>query len=156
VTSPKVKNRSLRRVDFAPGQLPAGERGPEGRPGPPGQPGQPGAPGAPGSAAAYGHILALVGGEYQIDAARSKNVVSVVQREDEFGTAQPGTACVDVSVPVNNVSATIVGAGTAGASFPTVLGFCDNTAAEDFAVFTQRADGTGIAPEHRSFMFVVN
>jgi hypothetical protein len=30
VSSPKVKNRSLKAVDFAPGQLPAGARGPEG------------------------------------------------------------------------------------------------------------------------------
>jgi hypothetical protein len=36
VTSPKVKNRSLRSVDFARGQLPAGPRGPQGAQGPAG------------------------------------------------------------------------------------------------------------------------
>jgi hypothetical protein len=36
VTARKVKNRSLLRVDFAPGQLPAGPQGPQGPAGPPG------------------------------------------------------------------------------------------------------------------------
>ena len=36
VTSPKVKNASLRAADFAPGQLPAGQQGAQGPQGPPG------------------------------------------------------------------------------------------------------------------------
>jgi hypothetical protein len=36
VTSAEVRNRSLRRVDFAPGQLPAGPTGPQGPQGAPG------------------------------------------------------------------------------------------------------------------------
>jgi hypothetical protein len=39
VTSVKVRNHSLRRVDFKAGQLPAGRRGPQGPQGPPGPPG---------------------------------------------------------------------------------------------------------------------
>jgi hypothetical protein len=151
-----VKNRSLRLADFAPGQIPAGERGPQGERGAPGEagiPGAPGAPGAPGSAAAYGHILALVGGGYEIDSSRSKNVVSVVESENEFGTAQPGTACVDVSVPVRNVSVTMLGTGITGASLDTNPLVCTNTATEDFLVFTKSDAG---AAERRSFMVVVN
>ncbi len=45
VTSAKVRNRSLLRVDFATGQLPAGPTGP---PGPPGQAGPTGPPGLSG------------------------------------------------------------------------------------------------------------
>lgn len=47
VTSAKVRNRSLRAVDFARGELP---RGPQGRAGAPGAPGAPGAVGADGLA----------------------------------------------------------------------------------------------------------
>ena len=45
VTSTKVANRSLRRVDFATGQLPAGPTGPQGPAGPAGAAGAAGAPG---------------------------------------------------------------------------------------------------------------
>jgi hypothetical protein len=48
VNSAKVKNKSLRARDFAPGQLPKGERGD------PGAPGQPGAPGSPAASALMG------------------------------------------------------------------------------------------------------
>jgi hypothetical protein len=44
VTSAKVANGGLLAEDFAPGQLPAGERGPEGQRGPNGRPGADGAP----------------------------------------------------------------------------------------------------------------
>lgn len=48
INSAKVANRSLLRVDFAPGQLPAGPTGPQGPAGPAGPAGAAGAPGAPG------------------------------------------------------------------------------------------------------------
>jgi hypothetical protein len=48
VTSAKVKNGSLRKADFAAGQLPAGPNGPAGPAGAAGAPGRPGAPGARG------------------------------------------------------------------------------------------------------------
>ena len=48
VTSPKVKNHSLLKLDFANGQIPAGPRGPRGFPGAPGPPGAAGAKGATG------------------------------------------------------------------------------------------------------------
>jgi hypothetical protein len=48
VTSIKVRNRSLLRVDFAPGQLPAGPIGPQGPPGPAGAAGAAGPAGPAG------------------------------------------------------------------------------------------------------------
>lgn len=48
VNSLKVANRSLLRVDFAPGQLPAGPTGPQGPAGPAGPAGAAGAPGPRG------------------------------------------------------------------------------------------------------------
>jgi hypothetical protein len=49
VTSEKVRNRSLLRVDFQPGQLPAGPTGPQGPAGPTGAAGQAGPPGVIGA-----------------------------------------------------------------------------------------------------------
>ena len=54
VTSPKVKDRSLRARDFATGQLPRGAQGSPGEPGPPGPPGLNGAPGQNGQTGARG------------------------------------------------------------------------------------------------------
>lgn len=48
ITSAHVRNRSLTRLDFAPGQLPAGPVGPQGPVGPPGPAGPAGPAGAPG------------------------------------------------------------------------------------------------------------
>ena len=48
VTSPKVRNGSLLKVDFKKGQLPAGPRGPAGSPGPPGPKGATGQQGPAG------------------------------------------------------------------------------------------------------------
>lgn len=53
ITSVKVRNRSLLRVDFAPGQLPAGPTGPQG------PVGAPGAAGPAGPAGAVGVIGAI-------------------------------------------------------------------------------------------------
>jgi Collagen triple helix repeat (20 copies) len=54
VTSPKVRDGALLARDFAPGQLPAGERGPAGEPGPPGERGLTGATGEAGQDGADG------------------------------------------------------------------------------------------------------
>ena len=54
VTSIKVKNFSLRRIDFAPGQVPAGPRGRTGPPGAAGPAGAAGAAGATGPAGVTG------------------------------------------------------------------------------------------------------
>jgi hypothetical protein len=46
VTSKKVKDGSLKKIDFAPDELPAGATGPQGPKGDPGPPGEPGENGA--------------------------------------------------------------------------------------------------------------
>ena len=58
VTTSKVKNFSLLKVDFAPNQIPRGPRGPQGLPGPPGPAGAKGPTGPVGSVATQ---WALVG-----------------------------------------------------------------------------------------------
>jgi hypothetical protein len=68
VTSKKVKNRSLRAVDFRSGQLPTGPKGEAGPQGPKGD---------PGSARAYAHVTRTGSGDFVLDTARSKNVVNV-------------------------------------------------------------------------------
>jgi hypothetical protein len=63
VTSAKVANRSLLRVDFAPGQLPAGPTGPQGPSGPAG------AAGPAGPAGAIGAITVRTNAVSVVDAA---------------------------------------------------------------------------------------
>ena len=58
VTAPKVKDRSLTGQDFAPGQLPQGEKGDTGPPGADGAAGAAGPPGADGSPDTPNQILA--------------------------------------------------------------------------------------------------
>jgi hypothetical protein len=69
VTSPKVKNGSLRRTDFRAGVLSPGPRGAEG---PRGEQGPKGDQGAAGSAVAYGYVRA----DGTFDPARSKNLLA--------------------------------------------------------------------------------
>ena len=64
VTSPKVKDRSLRARDFASGQLPRGAPGSPGEPGPPGQngaPGEDGLTGARGPSNAFARLYSATG-----------------------------------------------------------------------------------------------
>jgi hypothetical protein len=61
VTSSKVKNFSLLKVDFAPNQIPRGARGPVGPPGPPGTPGAAGPKGPTGATGSVATQWALVG-----------------------------------------------------------------------------------------------
>ncbi len=84
ITSPKVKNGSLRAADFRRGDLPvaaagqngaAGPPGPAGPDGPAGARGETGAAGAPGTARAY----ALVASNGALTAGKSKNVESVTR-----------------------------------------------------------------------------
>jgi hypothetical protein len=94
-----VANGRLLAEDFAPGQLPQGERGPQGVQG---QQGPPGQPGAPGSAVAYAKLKS----DLTLDATRSKNVASIT-KGSLLGTPQTGKWCVDATVPVNHVVATL-------------------------------------------------
>jgi hypothetical protein len=62
VTSAKVRNRSLLRVDFAPGQLPAGPTGPQGPAGPGGPGGAAGPPGVIGAITVRTNSVSVVDG----------------------------------------------------------------------------------------------
>jgi len=101
VTSAKVKNGSLLRVDFRPGQLP---RGPQGPPGLPGAPGANGLNGANGTAKAYAMFDATA---QQVVPARTFNMTIV--------RANQGIYCIDVP-GISPTSATIL----ATPAFPTV------------------------------------
>jgi hypothetical protein len=80
VTTSKVKNHSLLKVDWAAGQAPTGPRGPVGPPGPPGSPGAAGARGPTGPAGAPGSSSsgpwAVVNSNGSL--ARGSGVVSIV------------------------------------------------------------------------------
>jgi hypothetical protein len=80
VTSSKVKNHSLLRVDFAAGQIPAGPRGAVGPPGPPGPAGTPGARGPTGPAGAPGASASAAWAVVNANGspARGSGVVAVV------------------------------------------------------------------------------
>jgi hypothetical protein len=62
VTSAKVRNRSLLRVDFAPGQLPAGPTGPQGPAGPAGAAGPAGPAGVIGAITVRTNAVTVVDG----------------------------------------------------------------------------------------------
>jgi len=82
VNSAKVANRSLRRVDFAPGQLPAGPTGPQG---PAGPAGAAGAAGPAGPAGVIGNITVrtnsatIAGGDAQNAALITARVTASCQ-----------------------------------------------------------------------------
>jgi hypothetical protein len=61
VTSEKVRNRSLLAVDFYPGQLPRGQRGPAGAPGPAGPQGTAGPAGPAGTAGLISNVVVRQG-----------------------------------------------------------------------------------------------
>ena len=63
VTSSKVKDRSLRRTDFALGQIPVGARGPAGPAGHPGATGPAGAAGPAGPSGPAGSLTGTAGGD---------------------------------------------------------------------------------------------
>jgi len=76
VTSSKVKDHSLLKVDFASNQIPRGARGAPGEPGPPGSPGIAGARGPTGPAGpASSGIWAVVNADGSL--ARGSGVVTV-------------------------------------------------------------------------------
>jgi hypothetical protein len=103
VTSKKVKNFSLRRRDFAPGQVPAGPRGPVGPKGDRGKKGK------SGTARAYGAVSA----SGALDGSVRKNVSLVTH------SAGSGTYCIllpsSIDIATTGVNITIVPGGTPAA-----------------------------------------
>lgn len=123
VTSPKVKDRSLLKVDFAAGQLPRGARGPAGAPGPPGAPGAKGATGPAGPSGTAATRWALIGKDGNVITSSSPAPVAVQSSPGlyfvNFGSSVAGHAIVVSSAyrDADNglrgtVFATICGAGS--------------------------------------------
>jgi hypothetical protein len=81
VTSAKVANRSLLRVDFAPGQLPAGPTGPQG---PAGPAGAAGAAGPAGPAGVIGNVTAR---------SQSVEIPGGVAENGVYNTAEVTSLC---------------------------------------------------------------
>jgi hypothetical protein len=141
VTSSKVRDFSLRRRDFAPGQLTQGARGPagpRGKTGKRGKTGNTGAPGAPGTARSYGAVSP--GGA--LDANVRKNVTAVTH------AAGSGAYCIQ---PAAGIDATTTGVQvtiTSGAT-PAALGYWDRNRpdcpAGQFEVRTARAKSGAVA-----------
>jgi hypothetical protein len=97
VTSPKVKNGSLKAHDFAEDQLLAGPRGPQGVPGdtgltgPQGPKGEAGTVGEPGTARAFGAV------DSESRLSRSKGIASVTNPE-------PGVFCVALANGIDSTA----------------------------------------------------
>ena len=125
-----VADGKLLAEDFAPGQLPQGERGPQGQEGVPGQ------PGAPGSGVAYGKLKS----DLTIDATRSKNVASIT-KGSLLGSPQTGSWCVDTTVPVEHVVATLADGFTGEISADLTAGgtFCPRS--DDALIQVRQSDG---------------
>ena len=77
VNSAKVANRSLRRSDFALGQLPAGPTGPQGPPGAPGAQGAPGPAGTIGAITVRSQSVSIPGGLPENGAANTAEIQSL-------------------------------------------------------------------------------
>ena len=95
VTTSKVKNASLLKVDFAANQIPRGLRGPAGAPGPPGAPGAKGATGPAGPAGTASTKWALVGKDGNLVAGTAGVVVvqsATGQYYVNFGASVTGHA----------------------------------------------------------------
>lgn len=73
VTATEVKNASLRAADFKPGELPAGQNGPQGPAGIPGPGGTKGPAGADGSAVGFAYVE-VNAGIVTVNPAFAKNV----------------------------------------------------------------------------------
>ena len=153
ITSPKIKNGSLRKADFARGQRPQGRKGDAGAPGPKGDQGPqgvPGAPGAPGTAKAFAYVQQ----DGTLDTARSQGVNSVVQPDIP---AVDYLYCFDVQIDPKVVVASafatdayIVTSADGDQVAPSDLSFCP-VGNRDAVVTTYDANG---APAERGFSVI--
>jgi hypothetical protein len=141
VTTSKVKDRSLRAVDFAPGQIPRGPRGFTGAPGPPGAAGAPGARGPTGAAGTSASIpFAVVNADGSL--ARGSGVISVGH------TAASGSYTVKFNKNISQC--------TWPASLRTNFGFIETeiSGTTTDTVLVRTRDGGG-ATADRSFHLIV-
>jgi hypothetical protein len=89
VNTKKVKNETLKAVDFAPGQLKAGVQGIQGLKGDKGEPGQDGTDGAPGTPATKLWAIVAVDNVANLASlSRNSGAVSAVRTSDGEGTFQ--------------------------------------------------------------------
>jgi hypothetical protein len=110
VTGAKVKNGSLRRVDFGLGQLPKGDAGPQGPrgadgaqgvPGTPGSPGTPGTPGSNGSPDTPAQVLTKI---KDVDGASSGLDADTVDGADASGFQKLVSGTCPAAAFINAVS----------------------------------------------------
>jgi hypothetical protein len=166
VTSPKVKNHSLLKIDFANGQIPAGPRGPRGFPGAPGPPGSSGAKGATGPVGPAGTAAtrwALVGKDGNVIA--SSTPAPLVQGSNgqyyvTFGSAVNGHSVL-ATTALRNADVTARGqvlvaiCGNTGASPPPDTFTCpNNNNPNTVLVFTFDASNT-LAEPHAFYIAVL-
>jgi len=134
LTSADVANKRLLAEDFAPGQLPRGEKGARG---------ETGATGPPGTAVAYAHI----NGAGTFDPARSKNIRASTR-------SGPGSYCVEFAVEPKNVSATPSDAFLADISVG--VGGCLSQAPDAFKVQVLTGAAAGTSLSDSAFDIAVN
>jgi hypothetical protein len=163
VTTSKVKNFSLLKVDFAPGQVP---KGPRGSTGPPGTPGAPGARGPTGPAGAPGTPAtkwALVGPQGVVVASSTPAPVVVQSGIGKyyvnFGSAVNGHAIVVSPASRDNdngvrgvVFATICGGGSATSPADTSTCVINNNTS---TVFVTSLDNTNSVFANHGFYIAV-
>jgi hypothetical protein len=167
VTSPKVKNHSLLKIDFANGQVTAGPRGPRGFPGAPGPPGASGAKGATGPQGPSGTAAtrwALIGKDGSVLASSTPPPLVLPgpvlgQYYVNFGAAVTGHALV-VSSAYRDADN-----GNRGTVFATVCGGGSGTPPPDTStcsaanntstVFVITLNNTNTAPASHAFYVAV-
>src|SRR5689334_11491159 len=115
VISSKVKDRSLKALDFKAGQLPKGPPGTPGTNGTNGQDGRPGADGAPGTAAAFARLQADGTLLPVIDPNRPAED-KVVDQTMITHTASSGIYCFDLPFAPSSAMVGLDNAGTATAA----------------------------------------
>jgi len=163
VTSPKVKDHSLLKKDFANGQVPTGPRGSVGPPGPPGAPGAKGPTGPAGPAATASTKWALIGKDGNVIA--SSTPAPLVQGSNgqyyvNFGSAVNGHAVL-VTTALRNADISGRGqvlaavCGNTGTSPPPDTFTCpNNNNTNTVLVFTLDASNT-IAEPHAFYIAVL-
>lgn len=117
ITSAKVRNRSLLRVDFAPGQLPAGPTGPQGPAGPAGPAGAAGPAGTIGAITVRSQTLSIPGGTAENGAYNTGEVQSLCASNERaisggagWSDSDPGLELwIGRLVPVLNASNQVIG-----------------------------------------------
>ena len=163
VTTSKVKNASLLKVDFAANQIPRGLRGPAGAPGPPGAPGAKGATGPAGPAGTASTKWAEIGKDGNLIAGSLPAPVvvqaAVGQYYVGFGSPVTGHAIIvsSASRDADNgnrgtVYATIC--GTTGTTSPPDTSTCSLNNSTSF-VYVQTLNNTNSAAASHPFYIAV-